>query len=168
MIEMDSIYMAMALQLAREAAKDGEVPVGAVAVKEGKVVGKGRNRVEALNDPTAHAEIEAITAAANTLGSKFLDDVTLYVNLEPCPMCSGALVLSRVGRVVYGADDPKTGSCGSLYRLHDDPRLNHTFHVHSGLMAEESKELLGEFFRKLREKRKQIKSIGDSDNETDR
>jgi len=151
-IDLDHIYMSMALRLAAEAAEQGEVPIGAVVVKEGRILGKGRNRTEALNDPTAHAEMEAITAAANTLGDKRLDGATLYVTLEPCPMCAGALVLSRIERVVYAAEDPKAGACGSLMRLHDDSRLNHQYIVNAGLMAEESSALLKEFFRRLRKR----------------
>ena len=150
MLDPDLFFMGMALKLAVEAAEDGEVPIGAVAVKEGYVLGKGRNRTEATHDPTAHAEMEAITAAANTLGDKRLDGVTLYVTLEPCSMCSGALVLARIERLVFAAADPKAGACGSLYRIHDDPRLNHSFQVTSGVMAEESAELLRTFFKRLR------------------
>ncbi len=151
MIELDRIYMDMALNLAKEAGREGEIPVGAVAVCDGVVVGKGQNRVERQNDPTAHAEIEAITAAANRLEKKNLNDVTLYVTLEPCSMCAGALVLARIKRVVYSVEDPKTGACGSIYRLHDDPNLNHSFPVSVGLMADEVNYLLKEFFEKLRD-----------------
>lgn len=154
MLDLDHIYMGMAMNLAREAAREGEVPVGAVAIHNEKgIVGKGRNRTEAYQDPTAHAEMEAITAAANTLGTKNLNGVTLYVTLEPCSMCTGALILSRIDRVVYAADDPKTGACGSVFHLHDEPRLNHRFIVSSGLMAEESGELLKQFFSELRKKK---------------
>lgn len=154
MLDLDRTYMSMALRLAAEAAEEGEVPVGAVAVKEGRILGKGRNRTEALHDPTAHAEMEAITAAANALGDKRLDGVTLYVTLEPCSMCTGALVLARIERLVFAADDPKAGACGSLMRLHDDPRLNHNFLVTSGVMAEEASALLKEFFRRKRLRKK--------------
>ena len=150
MFDIDQHFMRMALKLAEEAAREGEVPIGAVAVKEGLVLGKGRNRTEALNDPTAHAEMEAITAAANTLGDKRLDGVTLYVTLEPCSMCAGALVLARINRLVFAASDPKAGACGTLYRIHDDPRLNHRYLVTSGVLEEEAAGLLKEFFRKLR------------------
>lgn len=150
MLDVDQYFMGMALKLALEAAEDGEVPIGAVAVKEGRVLGKGRNRTEATNDPTAHAEMEAITAAANTLGDKRLDGVTLYVTLEPCSMCAGALVLARIERLVFAAEDPKAGACGTLYRIHDDSRLNHSFKVTSGIMAEEASHLLKSFFRRLR------------------
>jgi len=153
-IDFDEHYMRQALKLAREAMAEGEVPIGAVAVVEGEgIVGKGRNRTEALGDPTAHAEMEAITAAADALGDKRLTEVTLYVTLEPCAMCAGALVLARVKRLVYGAEDPKAGACGTLFRLHDDPRLNHRFAVTQGVLADEASALLSEFFRRLRTKR---------------
>lgn len=148
---LDENFMRQALRLAHIAAENGEIPVGAVAVKNGSIIGKGQNRMISLQDPTAHAEMEAITAAADALGDRHLDGVTLYVTLEPCPMCTGALVLARVERVVYGADDPKAGACGSLFRLHDDPRLNHRFLVSSGILAGECSGLLKDFFRKLRE-----------------
>ncbi|MBZ0264277.1 tRNA adenosine(34) deaminase TadA [bacterium] len=146
--------MQQAIQLAREAAEDGEIPVGAVAVLDNRIIGRGRNRTELLHDPTAHAEMEAITAAANNLENKRLEDVTLYVTLEPCPMCAGALVLARVRQVIYAVEDSKTGACGSIYRLHDDPHLNHQFVVRSGVMKDESTFLLDEFFKKLRNKEK--------------
>jgi len=149
-LDVDRYYMQMALKLAAEAAEAGEVPIGAVAVKDGRILGKGRNRTEALHDPTAHAEMEAITAAADALGDKRLDGVTLYVTLEPCSMCAGALVLARIERLVYAAADPKAGACGTLFRLHDDPRLNHRYLVTSGVMEEEASYLLKEFFRRLR------------------
>jgi len=149
-LNLDRYFMGIALKLALEAAEAGEVPIGAVAVRDGQILGKGRNRTEATNDPTAHAEMEAITAAANALGDKRLEGVTLYVTLEPCSMCAGALVLARIERLVYAAEDPKAGACGSLYRLHDDPRLNHRFSITNGVLAEEASELLRSFFRRLR------------------
>jgi tRNA(adenine34) deaminase len=158
----DNHWMRMALRQAMEAFDDGEVPIGAVAVKDNRLLGKGRNRTEALKDPTAHAEMEAITAATAALGEKQLNGVTLYVTLEPCSMCTGALVLARVERVVYGADDPKAGACGSLFRLHDDPRLNHRFLVSSGPLAEESAELLKDFFRMKRLSKKKKGNGGDA------
>ncbi len=150
MFDLDEFYMRKALAQALEAYKDGEVPVGAAAVFEDQILGLGRNRVEMLSDPTAHAEMEAITAAANKLGDKHLTGVTLYVTLEPCPMCATALVLARVNRVVFAADDPKMGACGSVYRIHDDPALNHRFYVSSGILEEESRELLRTFFASRR------------------
>ncbi|MCB2211689.1 tRNA adenosine(34) deaminase TadA [bacterium] len=142
--------MDMALHLAEEAARDDEVPIGAVVVKDGRVIGKGRNRTITLNDPTAHAEMEAITAAANTIGQRYLNGATLYVTLEPCPMCAGALWLARIERLVYAARDPKAGAVESLYRMHDDPRLNHRYPVTAGILEEQSAELLREFFAKKR------------------
>lgn len=149
-MDLDEHYMGQALKLAAEAAEAGEVPVGAVAVLEGRIIGRGRNRIEALHDPTAHAEMEAVTAAADAIRDKRLNGVTLYVTLEPCAMCTGALVLARVERVVYAASDPKTGACGSLYSLHDDSRLNHRLQLTAGVLAEEASLLLTVFFKRLR------------------
>jgi tRNA(adenine34) deaminase len=146
----DREAMEEALRLAVEAGAAGEVPVGAVAVCDGQVVGRGRNAREAARDPTAHAELLAIQAAARTLGRWRLTGVTLYVTLEPCAMCAGALVLARVDRLVFGADDPKAGAAGSLLDLTADPRLNHRFPVERGLLAAESGELLRAFFRARR------------------
>lgn len=153
MINLDEHYMRQALKLAREAGDAGEVPVGAVVVLNGQILGRGRNRTEGFHDPTAHAEMEAITAAADALNEKRLEGATLYVTLEPCTMCTGALVLARVERVVFGAEDPKTGACGTVFRLHDEPHLNHQFDVTGGILAGESEALLKEFFRNLRRKK---------------
>ncbi len=142
--------MAEALGLAREAADRGEVPVGAVVVVGGRIVGRGANRTEAWQDPTAHAEILALREAARELGSWRLLGATLYVTLEPCAMCAGACVLSRIERLVYGADDPKAGMCGSLADLATDPRLNHRIDVVRGVGAREAGALLREFFRSRR------------------
>ncbi len=163
MINFDETYMRKALVMAREAFVAGEVPIGAVAVCEGVVLGRGRNRTESLHDPTAHAEMEAITAATNALGDKRLEGVTLYVTLEPCTMCAGALVLARVDRVVYGAADPKAGACGSLARVHDDPRLNHQFQVTSGVLEEECSAMLKVFFKQLRQRQKEQASSRDQE-----
>src|SRR5512147_913092 len=127
--------MEEALRLAREAGEAGEVPVGAVAVFEGRVVGRGMNAREETLDPTAHAELLAIREAARALGRWRLSGVTLYVTLEPCAMCAGAMVLARIDRLVYGADDPKAGAVGSLMDLSRDPRLNHQFAVEGGVRA---------------------------------
>ncbi len=145
--------MEAALALAREAAAEGEVPVGAVAVFEGQVVGRGRNARERTSDPTAHAELLAIQAAARTLGRWRLTGVTVYVTLEPCAMCAGAMVLARIDRLVFGAADPKAGAAGSLQDLSSDPRLNHRFPVERGLLAEACGALLRDFFRARREPR---------------
>jgi tRNA(adenine34) deaminase len=142
--------MREAIALAAEAAAAGEVPVGAVAVLEGRVVGRGRNRREEDRDPTAHAELLAIQDAARTLGRWRLAGVTMVVTLEPCAMCAGALVLARVDRLVYGAPDPKAGAVGSLMDLSADPRLNHRFPVERGLRADECGEQLRAFFRSRR------------------
>jgi tRNA(adenine34) deaminase len=142
--------MEEALRLAAEAGAAGEVPVGAVAVCEGRVVGRGRNRREGDKDPTAHAELLAVQEAARTLGRWRLSGVTLYVTLEPCAMCAGALVLARIDRLVYGAADPKAGAAGSLMDLTADPRLNHRFPVERGLLGEAAGELLRAFFRDRR------------------
>jgi tRNA(adenine34) deaminase len=146
----DREAMEEALRLAAEAARAGEVPVGAVAVCDGRVVGRGVNAREATRDPTAHAELLAVQAAARELGRWRLTGVTLYVTLEPCAMCAGALVLARIDRLVYGAADPKAGAAGSLMDLTADPRLNHRFPVERGLLAEQSGELLRAFFRARR------------------
>ena len=142
--------MQEALALARGAAERGEVPVGAVAVFEGRIVGRGANARESAHDPTAHAELLAIQDAARTLGRWRLTGVTVYVTLEPCAMCAGAMVLARIDRLVYAASDPKAGAVGSLMDLSTDPRLNHRFPVDRGLLAEEAGDLLRAFFRARR------------------
>ncbi|MDK2881745.1 MAG: tRNA(adenine34) deaminase [Bacillota bacterium] len=148
----DEHYMRRALELAREAAARGEVPVGALIVRNGEIIAEGSNCREEDKDPTAHAELLAIRAAARALGGWRLTGATLYVTLEPCAMCAGALVLARVERLVYGADDPKAGAVRSLYRLVEDERLNHRVQVTPGVLAEECGEVLREFFRKRRER----------------
>jgi tRNA(adenine34) deaminase len=147
----DESHMRLALGQAREAMARDEVPVGAVAVFEGRVVGRAYNQRELLRDPTAHAEMLAITQAAETLGRWRLTGVTLYVTLEPCAMCAGALVLARVDRVVFGAHDPKAGAVETLYRLLSDDRLNHRVPYTCGVLADECGALLSEFFRKRRQ-----------------
>ena len=138
--------MGLALAEARRALDHGDVPVGAVALVDGEVVATGRNERELRADPTAHAEILALRAAAAALGGWRLGAVTLVVTLEPCPMCAGALVAARVGRLVFGAADPKAGACGSLYNLCADPRLNHELPVTAGVRAAEAADLLATFF----------------------
>ncbi len=150
---MDVEAMRRALDLARAAATLGEVPVGAVVIEGGRIVSQAFNLRETLNDPTAHAERLALTLAGRALGSWRLDRCTLYVTLEPCPMCAGAIVQGRVGRVVYGARDPKAGACESLYRLASDPRLNHRAEIQGGLLADECGAVLSDFFRKRRGRR---------------
>lgn len=139
-------YMRLALELAARAGEAGEVPVGAVVVRQGEVIGRGVNAREATGDPTAHAEVLAVREAARVTGTWRLVDSVLYVTLEPCPMCAGALVAARLGRLVFGAPDPKAGACGSLYNLCADPRLNHELPVVRGVLAQESAELLSAWF----------------------
>ena len=146
----DREWMRLALVEARLAGEDDEVPVGAVVVRGGEVVGRGRNRREGDRNPLAHAEIEAILAAARAVGDWRLAASTLYVTLEPCAMCAGALVLARVERLVFGARDPKAGFCGSLGDLVRDPRLNHRLEVTGGVREDECGDLLREFFSRLR------------------
>lgn len=144
-------WMDTAFREAERAYERGEVPVGAVVVRDGHIVGRGRNRVEQLHDPTAHAEILAITAACETLGQKFLTDCTLYVTLEPCPMCAGAIVNARLERLVFGALDEKAGAASTLYAIPRDPRLNHQVNILSGVEADRAAELLRAFFRERRD-----------------
>lgn len=139
-------FMALALQLAAEAGRAGEVPVGAVVVRQGEVIGRGANAREASGDPTAHAELVALRDASASAGQWRLSEATVYVTLEPCPMCAGALVMARLGALVFGAADPKAGSCGSLYNLCADPRLNHELAVTRGVLAEQAGELLTRWF----------------------
>lgn len=149
----DSEYMTEALRLAREASEDGEVPVGAVVVCEGEIVGRGRNRRENGKNALAHAELEAIDEACRNLGGWRLWKCDMYVTLEPCPMCTGAIINSRIKRLVYGASDMKAGSCGSVVNLFDLP-YNHKPDVQGGFMQEECAEELTRFFKKLRAKKK--------------
>jgi tRNA(adenine34) deaminase len=148
---IDERFMARALSLARRAADEGEVPVGAVVVLDGAVIGEGWNRPIAAHDPTAHAEIQALRAAADRLGNYRLPGSTLYVTLEPCPMCAGAIVHARVRRVVFGATDPKGGACGSVFDLlPSDHRFNHRTDCIGGVLADDCAELLRAFFRARR------------------
>ncbi len=144
-------WMQYALREAEMAYEKKEVPVGAVVVLEERIIGRGHNQIEMLGDPTAHAEMIALTSAVGTLGVKWLNGATLYVTLEPCAMCAGAIVLSRIQSLVYGAADPKTGACGSLYDIVRDPRLNHRVDTVSGILEERCRSLLKEFFRELRD-----------------
>jgi tRNA(adenine34) deaminase len=150
LIRDDEQGMRAALREAQASAAADEVPVGCVIVHDGLVIGRGHNQVERLQDATAHAEIVAIGAASSALQSWRLHECTLYVTLEPCSMCAGAVVLARLGRLVYGAFDPKAGGCGSVTDVIHEPRLNHRVDVTSGVLAEECGDLLREFFRRKR------------------
>ncbi len=144
--------MLAALDQAREAQAAGEVPVGAVVVKDGKIIGTGFNAPISRHDPSAHAEMQALRAAATALGNYRLPGCELYVTLEPCAMCVGAMLHARIARLVFGAADPKTGACGSVLDLFSEPRLNHHATVTTGVMAEECGALLREFFAAKRAK----------------
>lgn len=146
----DSAMMSICLNLARQAAIVGEVPVGALIACDGEILAEGHNLCIARHDPTAHAERLVLTAAGSIRQNWRLEGCTLYTTLEPCPMCAGAIVLSRLDRLVYSASDPKAGACRSLYRITQDPRLNHQVQVSSGLFAAVSAEVLSSFFRKRR------------------
>ena len=148
--EGDVKFMYRALELARRAEQDGEVPVGALVVLEGQVIGEGWNHPIGAADPTAHAEIVALRVAASKLGNYRLTGSTLYVTLEPCPMCAGAIVLARVARVVFGASDPLIGAGGTMFDLLRSPKLNHRAEVQSGVLAEECSRLLKDFFQSKR------------------
>ena len=150
----DERWMEFALKEAEQAYRREEVPIGAVVVHDRRIIGRGYNQTETLQDPTAHAEMIAITAASATLGSRRLLDCTLYVTLEPCAMCCGAIVLARIATVVYAAADPKAGAVDTLYSLLADSRLNHTSSVISGVMADECGTMLSEFFASLRLRKK--------------
>lgn len=143
-------FMAKALTLAEIAGEKGEIPVGAIIVKDNMIIGKGYNQVESLKDPTAHAEVLAISAACSTLSSKYLSGCTLYVTLEPCMMCAGALVWSKIGRVVFGASDAKSGSCGSVLNITHHNSFNHKVEVIQGILENDCEYILKEFFAKKR------------------
>ena len=149
----DELFMKEALRLAAESAAEGEVPVGAVVVIDDRIVGRGRNRREKDKNALAHAELEAINEACRTLGGWRLWQCDMYVTLEPCPMCTGAIINSRIKRLVYGASDFKAGSCGSVVNLFDFP-YNHKPYIVSGFMQEECSEILSEFFKELRKNKK--------------
>ncbi len=142
--------MKAAIDAAAIAEENGDVPIGAVVVCQNQIIGRAYNQREQLKDPTAHAEIIALTQAAAFVQSWRLNGCTMYVTLEPCPMCAGALVLARIDRLVYGCDDPKTGACGSLYNIVQDERLNHRLEVTKGVMAEQCGKLLQDFFQRRR------------------
>ena len=146
----DQEFMELALEEAREAASLGDVPIGSVIVHKGDIVVRSHNLREALQDPTAHAEILALREAARKLDRWRLTGTTMYVTMEPCAMCAGALVLARIDRLVYGCWDPKAGACGSVFEIVRDPRMNHRMEVHAGLLEEECRSVLQEFFTNRR------------------
>lgn len=145
--KLDEYFMKEALKEAQRAFEKDEVPVGAVIVYNDKIIARAHNQMRSLNDPTAHAEMIAITSAASVLKEMRLVDCTLYVTIEPCSMCAGALVLARVKRIVYGADDPKTGACGSVLNIVQNKKLNHRIKVTKGILKEECGRLIQEFFQ---------------------
>jgi tRNA(adenine34) deaminase len=153
-VEKEREWMKLALIEAQKALAEGEVPVGAVVVHDNKIIGKGHNQTEALQDPTAHAEIIAISAAANTLRSWRLGDCSIYVTMEPCSMCAGAIVLARVSSLVFGVIDPKAGACGSIRNIVQDHRLNHRVDIVSGILESEASALLKSFFKHLRSRKR--------------
>lgn len=150
--QRDPLFMREALAEAQQASTKGEIPIGAVVVLDGQIIGRGHNLKETLQDPTLHAEIVALRAAVAHRGHWRLTGCTMYVTIEPCPMCAGALVLARLDRLVYGAADPKAGAIDSLMNLVQDERLNHRIAVTSGVLADEATALMQDFFRRLRTK----------------
>ena len=152
MIKLHELFMQEALRQAKKAYAADEVPIGAVIVYQNKIIAKSHNQVELLKDPTAHAEMIAITQATSHLSSKWLQECGLYVTIEPCSMCAGALVLARLGHLYFGAEEPKTGACGSLMNIAQHKQLNHKVDVHGGVLAVECGALLTEFFKKKRSK----------------
>jgi tRNA(adenine34) deaminase len=148
----DQEYMTLALELARQGGTVGEVPVGAIIIRDGEIIGRGYNAPISLHDPSAHAEIRAMRDAAQQIGNYRLVGCTMYVTLEPCAMCSGAIQHARLARVVYGAADPKTGACGSVIDLMAEKRLNHHTEISGGVMAEECGRILSAFFAERRKK----------------
>jgi tRNA(adenine34) deaminase len=151
-MKIDEIYMSEALKEAREAFEKDEVPVGAVIVRDGRIIARAHNQIVMLKDPTAHAEMIAITQAAARLMSERLLDCSIYATIEPCSMCAGALVLARAKRIIYGAKDPKTGACGSVFNIANSKKLNHTIKVTGGVLGKDCGALVSEFFRKKRKK----------------
>ncbi len=150
MIQEDEFYMQVAIDLAKQASDKGEVPVGAIVVKDGEIIGRGSNAPIGLHDPSAHAEILALRDAAMTIGNYRLVGCSLYVTLEPCAMCSGAIQHARIAHLVYGASDTKTGACGSVVNLMDEEKLNHHTTVKGGVLAVEAATLLSDFFKQRR------------------
>jgi tRNA(adenine34) deaminase len=143
-------FMRLAFSLAEDAKEAGEIPVGAVVVNQNRIIGRGYNQTEMLNDATAHAEMIALSAASSTLSNKYLEGCTLYVTLEPCPMCSGALVWSKIDRIVFGASDPKSGACGSIFNLATNDKLNHQIEIIQGVLEQDCEWILKQFFAEKR------------------
>jgi tRNA(adenine34) deaminase len=154
MLKVQQYYMQEALKEAQQAFSEEEVPIGAVVVHQGKIIARGHNQIERLKDPTAHAEIIAITSATNYLGTKWLNQASLYVTIEPCSMCSGALVLARIESLYFGASDPKAGACGSVINIVNHKKLNHRIKVTKGILQAECSSLLKDFFKKKRKEPK--------------
>jgi tRNA(adenine34) deaminase len=152
-------WMQEALIEAKKAYEENEVPVGAIVVHNNHIIGRGHNKTECLNDPTAHAEIIALSAASNYLNSWRLTDAAVYITLEPCLMCTGALILARIKKLVFGAYDKKFGACGSIYNIPQDNQFNHSFEIIPSILAEESQNLLQDFFKKKREQVGHSKNI---------
>ena len=152
----DKVFMQEAIKEAKKAFNSNDVPVGAIVVFENRVIGRGYNQVELLGDPTAHAEMIAITAATSTIQEKFLREATLFVTVEPCSMCAGASVLARIKKLVYGVQDIKTGAHSSLFNLLSDPRLNHQIEVVPGVLRSECAQLMVQFFETLRNKKNKL------------
>ena len=150
MTKIDVLYMREAIKEAEKAFDEDEVPIGAVIVHKRKIIARAHNQVERLRDPTAHAEMIAITQAASSLGSKWLNEAIAYVTIEPCSMCAGAFVLARIKEIVYGADDPKTGACGSVLNIVKNNKLNHKIKIKSGILDSECGSYLSQFFKNKR------------------
>jgi len=152
MLKKDTSFMQEALREALRALDEDEVPVGAVIVCDNRIIARAHNQVERLKDPTAHAEMLALTSAANYLNSKWLLEASMYVTVEPCSMCAGALILARIKHLYFGAQDPKTGACGSVFDIAASKKLNHRIKVQGGVLQDECGRLLSEFFRNKRSK----------------
>jgi len=157
-IKEDERFMRFAIEQAKIAEENGDVPIGAVIVYKNQIIAKAYNQRQQLNDPTAHAEIIALTQAAAFVQNWRLNGCAMYVTLEPCPMCAGALVLARLDRLVYGCDDPKSGACGSIYNIVADERLNHRLQVTAGVLAKECSEQLQSFFQQRRNEKTELKT----------
>ena len=149
----DEYFMREAMTLAQQAAERGEVPVGAIVVKDGEIIGRGSNAPIGMHDPSAHAEILAMRDAAKNIGNYRLVDCSLYVTLEPCAMCAGAIQHARIGKLIFGAKDPKTGACGSVINLMAEDKLNHHTHINAGILESECGQLLSDFFKQRRQEK---------------